>query len=128
MRRAVRAGPTKRMLRYIFIIAKRKRRGEVGLYVLYCTLFWDPVRAVHVAAYGLMSVQRKTERCPPKIFQKVIHKCSLRRGREGEGELHALELEVPIICARKVETTPVPDLNIRGKGQRLDGDGVENTI
>jgi len=46
------------------------------------TLFWDPVRAVHVAACGLMSVQRKKE------------------------------LEVPIICARKVETTPVPDLNI----------------
>jgi hypothetical protein len=25
---------------------------------------------------------------------------------------HEQELEVPIICARKVETTPVPDLNI----------------
>ena len=27
-------------------------------------------------------------------------------------EKHEQELEVPIICARKVETTPVPDLNI----------------
>ncbi|SRR6266446_2068342 len=35
------------------------------------------------------------------------------------------ELEVPIICARKVETTPVPDLLLMVQGQRLGGDWVE---
>jgi hypothetical protein len=38
------------------------------------------------------------------------------RGREGgrdeQEHEHEQELEVPIICARKVETTPVPDLDI----------------
>jgi hypothetical protein len=51
------------------------------------------------------------------------------RGRGIDEQGHEQELEVPIICARKVETTPVPDLNAEWKkerSQRLDGGGVED--
>jgi hypothetical protein len=46
----------------------------------------------------------------------------MQRQRGRDGREHEQELEVPVICARKVETTPVPDLNIydddTGKGRK----------
>jgi len=56
-------------------------------------LFWDPVRAVHVAACALMSVQRNKA------------------------------LGAPMICPRKLETTPVPDLETDARGEFNDDDG-----
>jgi hypothetical protein len=44
---------------FIFVFFLEGEGGDGGC----CTLFWDAVRAVHVAACGLMSVQRKT--CGP---------------------------------------------------------------
>lgn len=51
----------------------------------------------------------------PKIKAVIIkiHQSAQRDEHEHEHKYeHEQELEVPIICARKVETTPVPDLNI----------------
>jgi len=39
---------------------EKKRKEKKNVAVGCCTLFWDPVRSVHVAACGLMSVQMKT--------------------------------------------------------------------
>ena len=83
-----------------------------------------------------MSVQRKPERYQNKdiVITEFISPC---RGRDEHEKEHRQELEVPIICARKVETTPVPDLDIYDDGDdvekgrkgvnRLDGDAVRNT-
>lgn len=40
---------------------------------------------------------------------------------------HKQESEAPMICARKVETTPVPDLNDAGRKVNVsDGDGAKH--
>ncbi len=68
--------------------------GSSGTYIQYniihdtprkgCTSFWDPVRAVHVAACGLISVQRKTER-KDRYLNGYFCAERVRRARTGIG-------------------------------------------
>ena len=77
------------------------------------TLFWDPVRAVHVAACGLMSVQRNTfqgGRGRISITVRVGWILNFLSTREGGEEGYGQVLDGPTICPRKAETMPDPDL------------------
>jgi hypothetical protein len=57
--------------------------------------------------------------------RKINHRC-INQGKlffcaEMEKHEHKRDSEAPMICARKVETTPVPDLNDGGRKVKVSG-------